>query len=88
MDHLNRNRNMMEWNKALLIILAKKGDLTDPNNCRGICLQDAVGNMFIILSTTRQFSALKEIGTEEQLGCHPGQGTQAGSFCLKSSLQL
>ncbi len=77
-----------EWHQAILRCLPKKGDLTLPNNWRGICLQDMVTRVLSSIITRRLHKVLRLHGTATQFGSQPGRGCIDGLFCVRSLLQI
>jgi hypothetical protein len=62
-----------EWNKSILRWIYKgKGKNSDPNNYRGICLQDVAVRYLSSILSTRLLKMLGKEGIETQLGSQPG----------------
>ena len=78
-----------EWNKSMLRWIYKgKGKNSDPNNYRGICLQDVVVRYLSSILSTRLLKMLEKEGLETQLGSQPGRGCRDTLFILRSLLQV
>ena len=79
------------WTKGLIVpIYKKKGDLADPNNCRGISLLSYVGKVFTSLISSRMSEFLEyfeNIGAE-QAGFRKGFSTTDHIFVFYSLIQL
>ena len=43
------------WRKSQCVPVLKKGDLSDPNKCRGIMLMDMCSKVFSSIMTARAF---------------------------------
>ena len=71
-----------------LKILLKKGDLTNPNNWRGINLLDISSKVVSLVVTVRLQKALERYGIPNQFGSSPKTGCPDGSFSIKSILQM
>ena len=66
----------------------KKGDLSNPNNWRGINLLDVVSKVISLVVTNRLQIVLKKIGTPMQLGSTLETRCPDGSFSIKTLLQM
>ena len=69
-------------------IIPKKGNLSDPNNWRGINFLDVVSKIMSLVITFRLQHILKIEGTPVQFGASPDTGCPDGSFSLKTLLQI
>ena len=76
-----------EWLAGRLKVLPKKGDLSNPNNWRGIMLLDAAGKITSSIISERLQILLAREGLEEQCGFSAGRGCADGSFALRMALQ-
>ena len=76
-----------EWEKGLLTILAKKGDLSLPDNYRGIMLLEAVYKIVSIILHGRLLPIEERLDHETQCGFRPGRGCSDGVFTLKLALK-
>ena len=76
-----------EWIKAKLCLLPKKGDLSDPNNWRGIMLLDCFAKWLGSILGNRLKAVFEKIGMESQNGFRPDRGCTDGLFTLKLALQ-
>ena len=52
-DYFENDQEIEEWQKGCLKILQKKGNLSDPNNWRGINLLDVVSKVISLVITSR-----------------------------------
>lgn len=69
-----------------LKLLPKKGDLSGPNNWRGIMLLVAPRKVVSSVISNRLQEFLKTEGMEEQCGSMPGRGCSDASFSLQMAL--
>ena len=76
-----------EWHEAGLRPLPKSGDLTNPNNWRGIVLMEVTSKLVTILINTRLQKLLHKYSIPYQFGGVPSTGCQDAVFCLKNFLQ-
>jgi len=76
-----------EWLVGRLKVLPKKGDLSNPNNWRGIMLLDAAGKITSSIISERLQKVLAREGAEAQCGFTVGRGCSDGSFALRMALQ-
>ena len=67
--------------EAVLIYLAKKGDLS-PNNWRLICLNDIFEKLIRKLVTKRLLTMIEKYGIENQFRSPLGRGCQDGLFTI------
>ena len=77
----------VEWIKAKLCLLPKKGDLSDPNNWRGIMLLDCFAKWVGSILGNRLKAVFEKIGMESQNGFRPDRGCTDGLFTVKLALQ-
>ena len=63
-----------DWNDAEIVLILKKGDLSDCNNWRGISLLDIVGRLFGCISQERLQLIAEKVLSEFQCGFHKGRG--------------
>eukprot|EP00978_Attheya_sp_CCMP212_P045436 scaffold346768_cov31-Attheya_sp.AAC.1 len=77
-----------EWHEATLKWLPKKGNLSQANNWRGICLGDALAKIFSSILTERLNEVMKLKGIETQFGSQPLRGCQDGFFVIRRLLEL
>ena len=79
-----------EWKKAVLTIIFKgKGKASDPNNHRGVALQDAIMKLLSAVISKRILTkVVKTEGIEEQFGSQPGRGCREALFTIRQALQL
>ena len=72
---LKKSRTPEEWNKAILILLYKKGDPRDMNNQRPISLLNVTYKIFTKVITNRITNKLDENQPREQAGFRRGYST-------------
>eukprot|EP00978_Attheya_sp_CCMP212_P012127 scaffold30130_cov58-Attheya_sp.AAC.9 len=84
----NNETDYKEWHEAILKWLPKKGDLSQANNWRGICLGDALAKVFSSILTARPNKVIKIKGIENQFGSQSGRGCQDGLYAIHTMLQL
>eukprot|EP00978_Attheya_sp_CCMP212_P004001 scaffold8535_cov32-Attheya_sp.AAC.1 len=77
-----------EWHEAILKWLPKKGNLSQANNWRGICLGDALAKIFSSILTERLNEVMKVEGIENKFGSQPLRGCQDGLFVIRTMLEL
>jgi hypothetical protein len=78
-----------EWNKSILRWIYKgKQKNNNPNNYRGVCLQDVVARHLSSILSMRLLKMLKKEGIETQLDSQPGRGCRDALYILRSLLQV
>ena len=87
-DFWTKGTDYDEWHSAILKCLPKKGDLSNPNNWRGICLKDIIAKIHSSIVNTRLLTLIKAADFENQFGSQPGRGCQDALFCIKTCLEL
>jgi hypothetical protein len=85
-DVYNGNTNPPEWHEATLKCLHKKGDATDPNNWRAICLKDMSARLMSGILSARLAKVIQDHGVKTQFGSQPGVGCLDGLFTLRTAL--
>ena len=76
-----------EWERGLLMILAKKGDLSLPGNYRGIMLLEAAYKIIAIILHARLLPIEEGIDHETQCGFRPGRGCTDAVFTVKIAMK-
>ena len=76
-----------EWERGLLTILAKKGDLSLPENYRGIMLLEAAYKIISIVIHERLLPIEEGLDHESQCGFRPGRGCSDGVFTVKLAMK-
>ena len=78
------------WTEGLIVPILKSGNLTDPNNYRGITLSSSVGKIFTKILSDRlmKFVTENEILHNAQIGFMPKKQTSDHIFVLKSIIDL
>jgi exonuclease III len=85
-EFLDGSYDPEEWHAAVLKVLFKKGDASNPTNWRGICLKDMTARITSAILCTRLTKVIQAHGVETQYGSQPKRGTQDGLFVLRSAL--
>ena len=75
-----------EWHEALAKCLHKKGDTSDPNNWRAICLKDMSARLMSGIMNARLSQAIQEHGAKTQFGSQPGLRSLDRLYTLRSAL--
>jgi hypothetical protein len=75
------------WLVGRLRLLPKSGDLSNPNNWRGITLLAVIGKIFCSVLSNRITSHMQVIGLEAQCGFMPGKSTVDAIYTMRVSLQ-
>ena len=72
------------WSESIIVPILKEGDVSDPNNYRGISLVSCFCKLFTSILNQRLLSwADKDnIITDAQFGFQPQKGTAEAIFCL------
>ena len=78
---LNAGVTPAQWGKALVVLLYKKGDATDPGNYRGISLLDVVGKVYTKLVAARIEEVVRDEIVEEQAGFTDKRGASSTFMC-------
>ena len=76
-----------EWETGLLKILAKKGDLSQPGNYRGIMLLEIAYKIIAIILLKRLRPIAEGLDHESQCGFRPGRGCVDAVFTVKLVLK-
>ena len=76
-----------QWEVGLLKILAKKGDLSQPGNYRGIVLLETLYKIAAIILHDRLQPVVESIDHEEQCGFRPQRGCSDGIFTVKLAIK-
>ena len=79
--------DLKAFHQVTMKLLPKKGDLTDPNKWRAICLQEVLSKIVSSLIQSRLVQHNKTFKKEAQNGFWPGRGTADGVATLKLALQ-
>ena len=72
-----------DWQSGITVKLPKKGDLTDPNNWRGVTLLSVPGKVFVLMLLNRLRKAVDDKMREEQAGFRPGRSCTDQIFTLR-----
>ena len=87
-QHIWRCEKVEEsWLVGKLRLLLKSGDLSNPNNWRGITLLAVIAKLFCSVLSNRMTSHMQVIGLEAQCGFMPGKSTVDAIFTMRVSLQ-
>lgn len=76
-----------QWQKGLLKILPKKGDLSKAGNYRGIMLLEAAYKIVAILLHERLQPIAEDLDHEAQCGFRPGRGCADAVFTVKLAMK-
>ena len=76
-----------QWQKGLLKVLPKKGDLRQPGNYRGIMLLEAAYKIITILLLNRLQPIAEGIDHEQQCGFRPGRGCNDAVYTVKMAMK-
>ena len=82
----NKEVHYEDWKIVTVKLLPKKGDLTNPNNWRGITLLDITSKLVSILINNRLQWLIAKHGILYQFGATLKLGCQDAVFVLKSFL--
>ena len=78
-----------EWRFGTLCPIFKlKGETTDPNNWRPVCLLDVTYKILAAIIADRMNPHIRDDGMEEQCGCLQRKGCSDAVFPLKTAIQL
>ena len=80
--------NFEEWHKGQVVPVPEIGDLSDPNNWRGVNLMNIGSKVFSSLICKKLFKIIKKHGVKYQFGSSPGVGFQDGTFTIKTILHM
>ena len=87
MDYwLDEKIDIVEWHERTLCLAPKKGNLSLPDNWRGICLLDVILKLLCSVLCKRLITIMTSLGFSVQFGCTPNVGCQEGTFTLKQLL--
>jgi hypothetical protein len=75
------------WLVGKIRLLPKSGDLSNPNNWRGMALLAMIAKLFCSVLSNRMTSHMQVIGLEAQCGFMPGKNTVDAIFTMRVSLQ-
>ena len=75
-----------EWEKGLLKVLPKKGDLSDPGNHRGIMMLEVSYKVIAILLHMRLTPISERLEHESQCGFRPERGCADAMFSVKMAI--
>ena len=87
LDFWQSGKTPSEWEKGLLKILPKKGDLGLPGNHRGIMLLEIAYKIVANLLRKRLLPIEEALDHESQCGFRPGRGCTDAVFTIKMALK-
>ena len=76
-----------EWEIGVLNIIAKKGDLSKPDNYRGIMLLETAYKVVAIILHSRLLPIEEGLGFESQCGFRPQRGCTDAIFTIKMAIK-
>ena len=76
-----------DWRSGTIVKIAKKGDLSHCNNCKGITLLSVPGKIFCSILPSRIRSVDDRVLREEQAGFRPGRSCIDQIFVLRNILE-
>jgi exonuclease III len=76
-----------DWLQSKLILIPKKGDLSNPKNWRPICLLNVASKILSKVLVRRLQRLYEQVGMDEQCGFRPERGTVDGIFNTMMALQ-
>ena len=78
------------WSKSVIVPILKKGDVSDPNNYRGISLVSCFCKLFTSILNQRLllWSNSNDVITDAQFGFQPKRGTAEAIFSLSSIIDM
>eukprot|EP00957_Ditylum_brightwellii_P109680 8366159-Ditylum_brightwellii.AAC.1 len=76
------------WKKSILAPVPKKGDLSDPNKWRPVCLLETSYKVLASIIACRINSIIRDHGLEPQCGSLNPKGCPDAIFSLVSALQI
>ena len=86
LDFWENEKPPLEWEKGLLKVLPKKGDLSMPGNYRGIMLLETCYKIVAIILHDRLRPIAESLDHEAQCGFRPGRGCVDGVFTVKMAM--
>ena len=76
-----------DWSRGIIVKLPKKGNLTDPNNWRGITLLSTASKVFVKILHRRISEAVDERLGGEQAGFRAGRSCTDNIFTLRNIIE-
>ena len=86
LDFWENEKPPLEWEKGLLKVLPKKGDLSMPGNYRGIMLLETCYKIVSIILHDRLRPITETLDHEAQCGFRPGRGCVDRVFTVKMTM--
>ena len=86
-DVWDQEKQPVEFDVGVLAILAKKGDLSDPGNYRGIMMLEVAYKVVAIILANRCYKICEGLDHENQVGFRPGRGCSDGIFNLRMAIK-
>ena len=78
----------VDWKRAAIVALFKKGDKTVCDNYRGISLLSVPGKVYTMLLHNRMKSAVDKVLSEQQCGFRPGRGCVDQIFSVRRIMEM
>ena len=83
----NTERTPLDWRKAIIIPIHKKGDKKECNNSRGISLLSVPGKVFTRVMLNRLKDTVDETLRENQCGFRKGRGCSDQIFLMRQLIE-
>ena len=86
---LDKKRFPRSWSSGIIIPIHKRGDISDPNNYRGITLISCFAKLFtsILNERLKQWAETNDILTDAQFGFKPNCSTFDALFILNALIE-
>jgi len=86
---LDKKRFPRSWSSGIIIPIHKRGDISDPNNYRGITLISCFAKLFtsILNERLKQWAETNDILTDAQFGFKPNCSTVDAIFILNALIE-
>ena len=83
----DKEKQPKEFDTGVLAILAKKGDLSEPGNYRGIMMLEVAYKLVAIVLSHRLYQICERLDHENQVGFRPKRGCSDGIFNLRMAIK-
>ena len=85
-DFWNRKQDSEEWHQTMLKVLAKSGDLSNPNKWKDIAMTDVIAKLNACIINARLRQILEKNGMEGKSGSTKVRGCSDANFTVKQAL--